>query len=149
VTRVLFVCAGNTCRSPMAEALAARLARERGLDWSVSSAGLTAADGAPMTAAARRVLEARGLDGSAHRARRVDEARMAESDRVLTMTRAQKDALAARFPAHAAKLAVLREAAGLGGDVEDPIGRPDAAYEECAAGLEDALDRLTRRNAHV
>ncbi len=148
-TRVLFVCAGNTCRSPMAAALAARLTRAGGLDWSVASAGLSAEDGAPMAEAARRVLAARGLDGAGHRARRADEGLIAAADRVYAMTRAQKYALAARFPAHAGKISVLREAAGLGGDVEDPIGRPDAAYEACAASLEEALTVLTRRNAHV
>ena len=46
---ILFVCTGNTCRSSMAAAIAAKLAKERGLDVTISSAGLAAREGDPAT----------------------------------------------------------------------------------------------------
>lgn len=106
--------------------------------------------GAGLSAGAVRVLAARGLKGLTHRARRVDAAMLAEADAVYALTREHRDALKAAFPEHAAKVAVLREAAGLTpADVSDPIGEDDAAYEACAAAIEDALKIIIRRTPHA
>jgi protein-tyrosine phosphatase len=148
--RLLFVCAGNICRSPMARFLAERMAREAGLPWSAASAGLAALVGEPMTPAAARALSARGVAGARHSARALDEKALAAADAVYAMTRAQRDEIAARFPARAAKALVLREAAGLPDpDVADPYGGTDAAYEECASRIEEALKVLIRRSPHA
>jgi protein-tyrosine-phosphatase len=75
--KVLFVCAGNICRSPFAEGLARRLAAERGLDVEFASAGEIAFDGDRCPADAVAVAKEYGVDLSSHRARRLttDEAR--------------------------------------------------------------------------
>ena len=67
--KILFVCCGNTCRSPFAEGLARRLAAERGLDVEFASAGRTAAEGDPSPPDAIAVAKEFGVDLSAHRAR--------------------------------------------------------------------------------
>jgi protein-tyrosine-phosphatase len=74
--KVLFVCAGNICRSPFAEALARRLAAERGLDVEFASAGEIALDGDRCPPDAVAVAKEYGVDLSSHRARRLttDEA---------------------------------------------------------------------------
>ena len=84
--RVLVLCTGNICRSPMAEAmLRARLAA-RGVPAEVSSAG-TATEGEPASDEVLELLRARGLDGSSHRSRRLDADRLADADLVVAMAR--------------------------------------------------------------
>ncbi len=145
--RLLFVCTGNICRSPMARFLAERRAREAGLALRAASAGTAAEVGWGMTPEAERALASRGIVGVRHQARQVDAAMMAEADAVYALTRAHRDRLARLFAAHAAKIAVLREAAGLPGpDVDDPYGMPDSVYEECASRIDEALAVLIRRN---
>ena len=148
--KFLFVCTGNICRSPVAQFLAERLAREAGLPVRASSAGVAAELGHGMEPGARRALAARGIKGVNHLARQLDEAMCADADQIYALTRGHRDIIVAEFPAHAAKVAVLREAAGLpGADVADPYGESDAVYEECAAKIEEALKILIRRNSHA
>lgn len=145
-TRVIFVCTGNTCRSPMARFMAERLARDAGLPWIVGSAGVSANDGAPLSQGAQRVLAAHGLKGLKHASRRIDAGMIAAADRIFAMTRAQRDAMIAEFPDHSQKIVVLREDAGLpGADIADPAGGTEADYERCAALIEEALKILIRR----
>jgi protein-tyrosine phosphatase len=85
-----------------------------------------------------------------HSAQRLDDALLAAADRVYALTRAHRDLLATRFPAHAAKAAVLREAAGLPDpDVADPYGGADDVYGQCADRIEEALKILIRRKDHA
>ncbi|HEX4047937.1 MAG TPA: low molecular weight protein arginine phosphatase [Elusimicrobiota bacterium] len=148
--KILFVCTGNICRSPVAQFLAERLAREAGLPLQAASAGVEAELGRGMEPGARRALAARGIKGASHLARQLDEAMLAGADAAYALTRSHKDVIVARFPAHAAKVAVLREAAGLPDpDVADPYAEPDEVYEACAARIEEALKILIRRKPHA
>jgi protein-tyrosine-phosphatase len=148
--KLLFVCTGNICRSPVAQFLADRLAREAGLPLTAASAGVEAEIGHGMEPGARRALAARGIKGVGHVARQLDEPMCADADQIYALTRAHRDVIVARFPAHAAKVAVLRQAAGLpDSDVADPYGEPDSIYELCAANIESALTILIRRNSHA
>lgn len=78
--RVLFVCAGNTCRSPFAAGLAQRLAAERGLDVEFESAGEIALDGAGSPADAVAAARAYGVDLARHRSRRLTPELEASAD---------------------------------------------------------------------
>ena len=148
--RLLFVCTGNICRSPMAQFLAERAAREAGLPLSAASAGVAAEVDWGIEPGAIKALASRGLKNPSHSARQLDEAMLAAADEVYALTRAHRDIIASRFPASAAKVAVLREAAGLPGpDVADPYGQSDAVYEACAARIEEALKILIRRSPHA
>lgn len=148
--RLLFVCTGNTCRSPMAEHFLLRLAREAGLPWTASSAGTAAAVGMPLSRGASAVFAARGIGPVAHRARRVDAALLREADAVYALERAHRDELLARFPDAAGKISVLREAAGLTPpDVDDPVGADAALYEATAASIEEAVKILVERHRHA
>jgi protein-tyrosine-phosphatase len=148
--KIIFICTGNICRSPVAQFLAERLAREAGLTVATASAGVEAEIGHGMEPGARRALASRGIKGVSHIARQLDEPMCADADRIYALTRAHKNIIVARFPAHAKKVAVLREAAGLpDADVADPYAEPDQVYEECAARIEEALKILIRRNSHA
>lgn len=148
--RFLFVCTGNTCRSPMAQFLFARLARERGLPWTASSAGVGAFPGAPLSRGAAAALAARGLTGLAHEARPVDASMLGEADAVYALAREHAQSLKNKFPAAAKKVRVLREDAGLKpADVEDPIGEDGRVYDETAAAIEEALIIILERESHA
>jgi len=82
---VLFVCVGNICRSPSAEVMLRHAVQGRGIQ--VSSAGLGALVGHGIDATAQALLVEQGMDGTAHRARQIDDAILGSADLVLTMER--------------------------------------------------------------
>lgn len=149
--RVLFVCTGNTCRSPMAEGLLRQLLQERGLQGevlSVASAGLHAQRGASAAPGAQRVMESMGIDLSGHRSRPVDEALVDQADLILAMTASHRDELRRRFPHKAAAIHTLKGYAGAedgSEDVEDPFGGDDQRYRAAAEEIRRLLEKLLNR----
>lgn len=102
---ILFVCTGNTCRSPMAEALLRAKAGDR---FDVRSAGVFAVDGGPAAHEAVQVLSERGIDCH-HQSKKLDEALIRWADVILTMTESHKHAVGVRFPESAGKVYTLKE----------------------------------------
>ena len=140
MTRVLFVCTGNTCRSALAEGLArARLGPEAGVTF--ESAGLYALNGAPATPHALVVAAEEGVDLGAHRARPITVEMVEGADRVYVMTRAQQDGLARMGAGVRDRVALLDPS---GDDIPDPYGGDLDAYhrarDRIAAAVEARLD---------
>jgi len=143
---ILFVCTGNTCRSPMAEALARHAAEERKLDGlQIASAGVAALDGEPASPNAQRAMESRGLSLKAHRARRLTPEIAREAGLILTMTETHARAVGQIAPE--AKVFTLRGYLGEAGDVADPWGGSEAVYEACACELEGLVKRVLEKFA--
>lgn len=140
---ILFVCTGNTCRSPLAEAILKRVLAEKGIGGvKVSSAGLNAPAGSPASEGAKGVLQA-GEDLSAHLARQVDETMLAKADLVLAMTSKHKSILQAQFPSFSERINTLGEAAWEKEmDVADPYGGSQPEYQTARAQIEAALLQL-------
>ncbi|MGE5554130.1 MAG: low molecular weight protein arginine phosphatase [Betaproteobacteria bacterium] len=152
---VLFVCTGNTCRSPMAEALLRDRLEKLGISGvSVGSAGLAAVAGASATPEAIRVLGEVGIDHSSHRSRPWTED-LADRDLILTMEQRHKEAILQRFPLLAGRVFTLKEFAGHRpeeGDVEDPLKclydpgcDPLEEYRKTRVELEGAIEAMIPR----
>lgn len=144
--RVLFVCTGNTCRSPMAEAMFRKAVEDRG-DYSVKSAGVAASKGTPASRDTKAICQRMKapLDGFASQS--VSDALLEEATHVFTMTAGHLAILEDRFPEHSEKYYLTCEfvdlpGAGIGADVPDPIGMGKRTYEDVAKVLGLAIPAI-------
>jgi protein-tyrosine phosphatase len=140
--RVLLVCVGNVCRSP----LAACVVRDRLADPAivVESAGLSALAGQPIDPCAGSVLEAHGLDATLHVARQVDEAMIDAADVVLVMEKAQILAVHALAPSAVGKTFLLGKWLGAV-DIPDPFRRKQEHFEHVYRMIELAIGSWCER----
>ncbi len=150
-TTILFVCSGNTCRSPMAEGLARRVLAERmGLadadlekhGVSVTSAGSFAIAGAPPAAAAVTALAEAGIDIAAHRSRPLSIELIHQADLIVAMSHSHLAAVGSIVPSALEKTITLDPS----GDIEDPIGGGVEVYrtltEQLRPLIQQRLDEL-------
>ncbi len=145
-TGFLFVCTGNTCRSPMAAGLCRKLLAERlgcrpdELDdrgYGVMSAGAFAYSGGPASGGATAAMRSRGIDISAHRSQPLTVELIQAADHIFVMCPSHKEAVLELVPSAAGKTRLLDE----NDPIDDPIGGTDSVYEECAGHIERALRR--------
>jgi len=140
---VLFVCSGNTCRSPMAEMILKHLLKEKGLlqKIKVYSAGVHAFDDGDMSEHAKTVLAKYDIDAADFSVKRLDAEHVEKADLVLCVTKGHVAAVRAFFPKVMEKVHLLGSFASDGIDVSDPFGMGVKEYEECFWQLKDLIEK--------
>jgi protein arginine phosphatase len=140
--RILFVCTGNTCRSPMAEAI---LKSKELPNVEVRSAGVYAMDGLEASANAQAVLSDNLVDHD-HRSKLLNAQDVLWATHILTMTAAHKAAILGNFPESNDKTYTLMEFAGEGfRDVFDPYGGNKEVYRQTYHELEQAINKIIEK----
>jgi len=143
---ILFVCSGNTCRSPMAAAIARHqlAGPEAGADepgaiaTRVGSAGTSADERGTTTPESIEALRALGVEMRAHPSRALTREQISEAEVIYAMTRSHADAVLAMDPSAADRVMLLDPD---GSDIADPIGQGARVYEETARHLYEAVRR--------
>lgn len=135
--RILMVCVGNICRSPMAEVLLRRHLHDK--DVAVESAGLAALTGRPIDATAEAVLAAHGLTGQSHVARQISRPLIDAADLILVMERKHLHAIHRMTPHASGRTFLLGKWQG-DVDVPDPYRQQRAAFEHVYRLIDTAVD---------
>lgn len=145
---IVFVCTGNTCRSPMAEAICSKMLADR-LDCSpaelprrgflVHSAGVAAVTGDRAAAEAVEAVRELGADLTRHASQPLTAELVHQADHLITMTRAHAAAVQDRFASYAPCPRLLCPE---GNDIPDPIGADQETYRQCARYIQTSLERL-------
>lgn len=143
----LFICTGNICRSPMAEALF-RHATQGRTDYRAISAGLGAVDGQPPSTYSVQAMKELGVDISKQRSRMLTAEMVKQADYILGMTHSHVDTVMLLYPQAAEKTFLLREFDDtldpFEKDISDPIGGSYAVYEHCRDQIEQGIASLVR-----
>ncbi|MFM0737923.1 protein tyrosine phosphatase [Paraburkholderia xenovorans] len=139
IERVLVICDGNVCRSPMAGALLLKALP----DLVVRCAGLIALTGRPAARLAIDVMSRRGVDLEGHVAQMVHLGHVRESQLILAMTAAQCRELERRYPFARGRVFQLDQTTRQ--DIADPFGQSAAVFEAVARHIERALEHWVAR----
>jgi len=144
--RFLFVCTGNTCRSPMAEGICRKYLAEKAhcnvddlerIGYKVSSAGIIGTAGLPATAEAVTACAAKGIDISAHRNQGLSRELIRASDFIFAMEQVHRQRIIALEPTAVNRCSLLAESRG----IPDPIGHPQEFYDRCVDMIERAVKK--------
>ena len=141
--RLIFVCTGNTCRSPMAEGLLRALLGEKP-GWDVASAGVYASLGQPASPHAIAALREKDIDISTHQSQPLTLERIQQADLLITMTQSHRDAVLSIAPESRQKVFLLKSfgIAQCAADITDPFGESFDVYCQIRDEIEASLSDL-------
>lgn len=141
--RIIFVCTGNTCRSPMAKFILENLLTQYNRsDITVLSAGLMASIGEPISQHAFSLLSEKNIDASSHRASLFSLSEIEPTSLILTMSPSHKKNILQLYPHLSTQTFTLCEYVGEPGTVADPFGESLAHYKDCMAQINHLIAKL-------
>lgn len=148
VQRIVFVCSGNICRSPMAAALAEKMLAEARIDAVVISAGTLGIQNTPAATNAILALQELGIPLEHHRSQGISLALLRASDHIVVMSPHHAEEILQRDPKLASKIRRLwehAEPAGRLAEIADPVGLDLESFVECRVDLEQCLRNWIKR----
>ncbi|MCL2592296.1 MAG: low molecular weight protein arginine phosphatase [Defluviitaleaceae bacterium] len=146
MNNILFVCTGNTCRSPMAEHIFNKKAKEKGINYEVKSCGVAAFGSSSASENAIKALNELGIDLSVHKSKMITQEDIACADVILTMTNSHKHHILQYFGEFSNKVYTVYEyALSQKSDISDPFMGSIEIYRSCRDELNKLLEIIIKK----